>query len=93
MKKMLLFAILFIPLAAQAALPPAAQNSTDLRELVAFVEQHRKVVETLKLIDFQNYTIHFGEDCRAVFGRDKPKSNAPGPAPRLVFQHTNCELD
>jgi len=81
--------------AAQAALPPDAQNSDDLDAMIAFVHENPTVLRTLRVIDVENLSVHWGEDCTAYFGRNA-KENAepmPGPLPPLVFDHATCPID
>lgn len=85
--------IAFIPLAAQAALPPMYQNNKDLDVLVDWVKSHHRVVESLKMIDFQTLTVHFDEDCIAYFKREPVKNQMPGPAPPLRFDHATCPVE
>lgn len=78
---------------AQAALPPQYQNTHDLDAMVAFIKANPAVAGTLRSIDMETYTIHYGKDCRAVFGRKKVPENMPGPAGALVFKSSTCKID
>ena len=79
---------------ALAMLPPKYQNADDLSVMTGFVKKHDRVMETLKSIDFANYAVYFGDDCKAVFGRKAvPKPQGwVGPADRLEFKSSNCDL-
>jgi len=63
--------------------------------MVAFVKQHPKVAQRLKSIDVQGYSILYGENCKAEFGR-KLVLHLPGwvgPAAPLEFKRSNCDLE
>ena len=78
-----------------AALPPEYQNEKDLDAMVAYIKHHPKVAATLKSIDLLEYSIYFGNECRAQFHRkplNKPKGWV-GPASPLEFKSTNCPGD
>jgi len=64
----LLCAFLYVP-QTFSALPPSARNLCDLDVMYEFVVKHRKVAQNLKLIDLENKSIHFGEDCKVFFER------------------------
>lgn len=89
-----LIAALTLPnLAIHAALAPQYQNAKDLDVMVNYIKQHAAVSATLRLIDMQNYTVHFGKQCTVQFQRGQARSTAPGPAPSLEFKSANCQLD
>lgn len=80
---------------SNAALAPKYQNMKDLEVMVEFVKKHEKVMSTLKTIDFENFTVYFGTDCKITFERKvipKPSGWA-GPAAPLVFNTANCSLN
>lgn len=79
---------------AMAALPPRYQNMKDLDVMVEFIKRNETVASTLSLIDVGSYTVYFGEDCQAIFGREaRPKPPGwVGPADPLVFKRSNCEI-
>lgn len=90
-------AVVLLLLTAQtalAALPPRYQNVKDLDVMVEFIKRNETVASTLSLIDVDSYTVYFGEDCQAVFGREaRPKPPGwVGPADPLVFKRSNCEI-
>ena len=89
-----MLATLFYASAAWAMLPPKYQNADDLSVMIGFIKKHDRVMETLKSIDFANFSVYFGDDCKAVFGR-KAVPKPPGwvgPADRLEFKSSNCDL-
>jgi hypothetical protein len=86
---LLIFALL--PCVATAALAPVHQNPKDLSVMVAFVLSHTAVVQSLRTIDFENRTVHFGKDCVAKFGRTEAPTR-PGPAAPLEFKSSNCPV-
>ena len=92
MKTFLALALL-LPFAAEAALPPRYQNLDDLRALVAFVEGHPVVAESLRAIDLEHRTIHFGDGCRALFKRQPIEEPKPGPAGPLLFDRGTCPVE
>ena len=78
----------------QAALSPRYQNEKDLKVLVQFINEHERILSTLKTIDLEHLIIHFGHDCKAVFGRKsraKPKWWV-GPVDPLEFKESTCNL-
>lgn len=90
-----LMPLLLLATTSEAALPPQYQNAKDLDVMVTFVHQRPRVMSSLRSIDFQSYTIHFGKDCQAVFGRastPKPPGWA-GPADPLEFKSSTCPVD
>ena len=77
-----------------AALPPWHQNSRDLEVMVGFINQHPEVSMTLRLIDFSDFTVHYGDQCVASFVRTK-RFRLPGwagPKEPLKFQRSTCLL-
>ena len=78
-----------------AALPPKYKNSKDLGVIVEFIKDHELILSTLKSIDFENYTVSYGNGCTAIFGRkEAPKPQGwVGPADRLEFKRSNCDID
>ena len=78
---------------AQAALPPLYQNNKDFDVMVDWVRAHPQVMESLRRIDFETYTVHFGRDCEAIFTREPQKDAVPGPAPPLRFDNATCPVD
>ncbi len=80
-----------LPCPGSAALAPVYQNPKDLSVMVAFVLKHPTVVQTLRSIDFEQKTVHFGQDCVARFGRAQAPP-MPGPAPLLEFKSSNCPV-
>lgn len=96
MKKVVLTIVFFCSQATYAALPPRYQNTKDLDVIIGFISEHPKVVSTLKLIDFERYTVFFGDECKALFGRRvsiKPMDGWVGPADPLEFKSSNCDID
>lgn len=93
MKKMIFLSIFLVMVqSAFAALPPRYQNIKDLDVMVDYIKGHPEVASTLKSIDFLEYTIYFGDGCKAVFER-KPNTKPPGwvgPAGPLEFKESNC---
>lgn len=93
MKKIIF--VLIILLFAQyaiAALPPRYQNIKDLDVMVEYIKENPEMASTLKAIDFSEYTIFYGNGCKAVFGREstvKP-SGWVGPAAPLEFKRSTC---
>jgi hypothetical protein len=87
--------IFLAALPAHAVLAPQQQNLKDLEVMVSFIRSFPKVASSLKSIDFENYTIHFGKNCRAVFGREvitRPAGWA-GPQGPLEFKESTCDLE
>lgn len=79
---------------ASAALPPQYQNMKDLGVMMGYIKAHPKVSSTLKSINLLEYTIYFGNDCKAVFGRktvERPDKWV-GPAALLEFKRSNCPV-
>ena len=96
MKKFIfLFIILLFIQPAAAVLPPQYQNMNDLDAMVDFIKAHPQVAATLRSIDLEEYTIHFGEGCTAEFGRKTTQHPLGwvGPANPLEFQKSNCPVD
>lgn len=77
---------------ANAALPPRYQNMKDLDFMVEYVRQHPEVAAGLRSIDLGELTIHYGHDCKAVFGREAtPKPQGwVGPADPLELKSSGC---
>jgi len=90
--RFVLYATVACACQASAALPPVYQNAKDLDVMVAFVQQHRVVMESLRTIDLQNKTVHFGADCTARFDRAPRASPRPGPAAALEFRDATCAV-
>ncbi|MEN8218607.1 MAG: hypothetical protein ABFS56_20010 [Pseudomonadota bacterium] len=93
-KNLLLLIVLSYAQLAYAVLPPQYQNTNDLDVMVEFIEKHPQVSSTLRSIDFADYIIYFGNDCKAVFGRKstvKPQGWV-GPAAPLEFLNSNCDI-
>lgn len=78
-----------------AALPPIYQNKKDLNVMMEFIESHKKVLSTLQAINFKAKVIHFGDDCKVVFGRKTRSKPAGwvGPAASLEFKRATCDID
>lgn len=76
---------------AQAALAPIHQNPKDLAVMIAFVQQHPAVMQSLKSIHLDTFSVRFGNECVARFGRVSA-STIPGPAPQLEYKSSNCAL-
>ncbi|MCP3672029.1 MAG: hypothetical protein GY814_16665 [Gammaproteobacteria bacterium] len=78
-----------------AALAPKYQNMKDLDVIVEFIKKHEKILSTLETIDFENYTIHYRNGCKAIFGRkDFARLNGwVGPADPLEFMRSTCSVD
>ena len=75
-----------------AALPPSAQNNKDLDVIMDYVRSHEEVLVSLQLIDFSNYIIFYGNDCRVEFKR-KRQLRLPGwvgPAAPLTVDKQVC---
>lgn len=80
---------------ANAALPPVYQNAKDLSVMVSFVEENTEVMEGLKSMDFQSFTIKYETytgECTAFFGRDRAEHGKGwvGPAADLIHEETHC---
>jgi hypothetical protein len=58
------------------SMAPQYQNAKDLDFIVAYIRQHAAVVSTLRLIDMQNYSVHFGAQCIVQFQRGELKQGA-----------------
>ena len=95
MKNFTFFLLLFLISygAARAALPPQYQNMRDLNVMVEFAKQHPAVSANLKSIDLTKYTVHYGNHCKAVFGRKQRRYEVMGPAAPLEFKGSNCPVD
>ena len=80
---------------AKAALAPHYQNERDLDVITNFIKIHPTIMSGLKSIDFQKYTVYFGKDCIAVFGRESTQKPPGwvGPADPLEFKNSNCPVD
>lgn len=91
----LLAALAALAGAAHAALAPQYQQANDLDVMVAFVKRYPRVASTLRSMDMQTYTVHFGTDCVAAFERPKLERAAgwAGPAEPLVLARTSCKLE
>lgn len=94
--KRIMFLSIFLLMAqsAFAALPPQYQNVKDLDVMVNYIKKHQEVASTLKSIDLSNYTVYFGDGCKAVFGRKSTTKPAGwvGPADPLEFKYSNCSM-
>lgn len=94
MKKIILLSIfLLIAQYSVAALPPRYQNIKDLDVMVDYIKEHPEIASSLKSIDISNYTIYYGNNCKAIFGR-KSTSKQPGwvgPADPLVLKKKSCD--
>lgn len=91
-------ACLFFAASAHAALPPDAQNMKDLGVMMDFIGAHPAVSRTVRQLDLDTNTVHWGDDCIAYFVRDVPEGGEdsvpmPGPQPPLVFGHATCPID
>jgi len=96
MKKVVFLLIVFACIqTAIAALPPRFQNMNDLDVMVEYIRVHPTIASTLKSIDLQEYTVYFGDGCKAVFGRKSVmrRQGWVGPAPPLEFKSSNCPVD
>lgn len=80
---------------AFAALAPEYRNIRDLEVMVNFIKDHKRVISTLKSIDFENFVVYYGYDCKAEFGREiiKRPPGWVGPAPYLELKSSSCYLD
>jgi hypothetical protein len=80
---------------AEAALPPQYQNLKDLDFLVAYIREHPAVASELRSIDLDALTVHYGRNCKAVFGRKAiPKPPGwVGPADPLELKSSGCSGD
>lgn len=93
MKKMILLSILFFTAQyAFAALPPQYQNIRDLDVMVEYIKEHPDVAATLESINLSEYTIYYGNGCKAIFKRKSTIKPAGwvGPAAPLEFKESNC---
>lgn len=93
----LLVGYLFLGLGsnAHAALAPQYQHVKDMNVMVDFVKRHPVVAEGLKSIDVHAFSIFYGENCRAEFGREVV-FHLPGwvgPAAPLEFKRSNCAVE
>ncbi len=95
MKTCLLAAVgMTAALSANAALPPKYQNEKDLRVMVAFAQEHPRIMQSLQSIDLQHFLIRFGDGCQVEFGRaytPKPRGWV-GPADPLEYKRSNCPI-
>lgn len=93
MKKMMTFvSVVLSPLSSMAALAPEYQNERDFEVLINFVKSHEEVLATLRSIDFDNFTVHFGNNCEALFARGvtlRPPGWV-GPAAPLELKSSTC---
>ena len=90
-----LYWLLLAPGAAHTALPPKYQNTKDLNIIVEFIRQHDRLLAELKRINFEDYTVHYGDGCTASFERQamlKP-TGWVGPDSPLIFKKSTCSLD
>ena len=95
MKKITVILFVFLlSIESFAALPPQYQNAKDFNVIIEFVKNNRQVIATLKSIDFENFVVHYGNDCKALFAREvTPKpAGMVGPADPLAFQSSTCSL-
>ena len=87
-------ALLFIAALGQqahAALAPEVQRSLDLTVMYEYVKGHKIVLKSLRLIDLQDNTVHFGSDCKVLF--DRPASPYRiGPLEKLKFKDATCPV-
>lgn len=93
MKRIIFLSIILITAQyAIAALPPRYQNIIDLDVMVDYIKKHPEVASTLESIDFSEYTIYFGNGCKAVFRRKSPikPPGWVGPAGPLEFKKSSC---
>lgn len=88
-------AMLVLTMDAGAALEPRYQNMKDLDVMIHFIKQHPVVLSRLKSIDFQAFTIRFGNHCEVTFTRESiPRPPGwSGPADSLRFKHASCPVD
>ena len=77
------------------ALPPRYQNVKDLAVMVEFIETYPLVAAQLKSIDLSQFTVYFGDDGEAKFGRKaiKRERGWVGPAAPLEFKTSNREIE
>jgi len=87
--------VLSFPQISSAVLQPKNQNMKDLDVMINFIRRHDAVLSTLKSIDFGRYTVHYGRDCEAIFGRREiPKPQGlVGPEDPLEFKRSTCGLE
>lgn len=91
--RILSLCLLLVSQITYAALPPRYQNAKDLDVMVGFVKEHPLILSSLKSIDFEYHTIHYGNGCTAIFGREqiqKPQGWV-GPADPLEFKKSTCK--
>ncbi len=84
--------LLLLSQISYAALPPQYQNLEDLQVMISYIEKNEEVISTLDSIDFESFTVHYSNRCKAIFGRKyTPKPEGwVGPADPLVFKSTSC---
>lgn len=78
-----------------AVLPPQYENAKDLKVMMDFIYQYPiDVLGKLRVIDFEQRKIIFGDNCEATFVRGKKKPGEPpiGPAAPLVFEKSSCKV-
>ncbi|MBT5229711.1 MAG: hypothetical protein HOM11_05485 [Methylococcales bacterium] len=94
MYKLMMLMVSLFALPVFAALPPQYQNMDDLEVMVGFVKQHERVAGSLRLINLEEYTVYFGDDCKATFHRKHiPKAEGwVGPADPLEFDLSTCPI-
>ncbi|SCX90716.1 hypothetical protein [Desulfoluna spongiiphila] len=88
----LLWVVLLWASFAMAALPPQHQNMEDLEVMMDYIKTHPEVAAKVTSIDLKEYTVYYGNGCKAIFGRKKtvkPKGLV-GPADPLEFKKRSC---
>ncbi len=93
-KPLLVLCVFLFAGTAQSALPPSAQNLSDLHQMVRFVEQHKLIAETLNSINLDEKTVYYMGGCKAYFERNavvRPPGWV-GPSPALKFSHSTCRI-
>jgi len=93
--KLLLLLFIIVSELVCAALPPQYQNMKDLDVIVEFIAQHERILENLRSIDFEEYIVHYGDECVATFERKyiAKLEGWVGPLAMLEFKKSTCSID
>lgn len=78
-----------------AALPPQYQNMKDIDSIIDFVKQHKRILNTLEMIDFENNVVYYNHGCIANLGRQgimRPQGWV-GPADPLELKKSTCPIE
>ena len=96
MEKIICALALIIMLHAQhaiAVMAPEYQNMIDLNVMISYIEENPDVSSTLKCIDFSEFTIYYGDGCRARFDRQQVSHPIDwvGPEAPLELKDVSCD--